>query len=194
VNASRRPVSIRSGAQPFQTAVLLGVAISGLLGVFVHGTRAESLLNTYDSGISVMIFSANLALWCLVALSGTVFETFRPGWRSEPLTKIGKLRARLRREQVGLIGFSGSLLAFSIAVISSSGLRGIGVAIWIALFAVACVWRSIDIHHDLRTLDAVMADPAPVVETPTLVADPTDDPERRTAHRRWPGRGSKGGT
>ena len=164
----RPPLTIRSGARPYETMVMTGGLIAGVAGVLDVHARSRVIIQAFGDGTVAWYLS--LVVWCGLALGAIIPQAVsaaRRGW-STVVHPRGeeRLAVRLRVEQAGMIGFSGSAVAYGIAAITATGLSAATAAIWIGLFGAASLWRSWEIQVDLRKLDRARNDPHPAYPIP----------------------------
>jgi hypothetical protein len=172
----RPPLTIRSGARPFQIMVLLGGCLAGAVGVFNVEGRSRIIIIAF--GDATLYWYSSLLLWCglaLGAITPQVAGAVRRGWSTvvHPRGEEG-LAICLRLEQAGLLGFSGTAFAWGIAALTSTGASALTAAIWIGLFGGASLWRAAEIHIDLRKLARARNNPQPAYPIPL------GDPGRRS--------------
>lgn len=168
----RPPLTVRVGARPFESMVMTGGLIGGLAGVFDVHARSRVVIQAFGDGTVAWYWS--LVIWCGIALGAIIPQAVsaaRRGWSTivHPRGEEG-LAVRLRIEQAGMIGFSGSAIAYGIAAITATGLSAATAAIWIGLFGAAALWRSWEIHVDLRKLERARHHPQPSFPIP--IGDP----------------------
>jgi hypothetical protein len=165
----RPPLTIRAGARPFEISVMSGGFIAGMMGLLNLSTRSSVIERAFP-GWWAAAWYCSLILWCGLALYAVIPQAahaIRQGWSFlvHPHGQ-GRLMMRLRLEQAGMIGFSGSVFAYGIAAVAYAGPAATTAAIWIGLFGVASLWRATEIHLDLRKLDRARADPHPAYPVP----------------------------
>lgn len=164
----RAPLTIRAGARPFETSVMLGGFIAGLGGVFTQEARSRVIVATF--GHATVYWYLSLVVWCGVVLAAVLpqgIAAARRGWAMlvHPRGQE-RLAIRLRVEQAGMLGFSGTVAAYGLAAVTYTGPSAATAAIWIALFGVAALWRAGEISVDLRKLHRAQADPHPAYPIP----------------------------
>lgn len=171
----RAPLTIRAGARPFEITVMAGGFIAGVLGLFNVANRSNVIERAFP-GWWAIAWYLSLTVWCGLVLYAVIPQTVhavRQGWSMlvHPRGQ-GRLAMRLRIEQAGMIGFSGSVFAYGAAALAYTGPAAMTVAIWIGLFGVASIWRSIEVQLDLNKLDKARADPHPAFPIP--LGDPRE--------------------
>lgn len=165
----RAPLTIRAGARPFEITVMMGGFIAGTVGLLNLSTRSSVIEKAFPGGWAVAWY-CSLILWCgmvLFAVAPQAAHAIRQGWAVlvHPHGQE-RLMMRLRLEQAGMIGFSGSVFAYGVGALAYVGPAATTAAIWIGLFGVAALWRATEIHLDLRKLDRARADPHPAFPIP----------------------------
>lgn len=150
-----------------------GGLIAGLFGVFRDATRSAVIEKAFP-GWWTTAWYISLIFWCGLALYAIVpqaAEAVRYGWSALTHPRgQARLSIRLRLEQAAMIGFSGSVFAYGISALVYNGAAALTAAIWIGLFGVASIARSIEIYIDLRKLDHARQHPQPAFPIP--IGDP----------------------
>lgn len=164
----RAPLTIRAGARPFEMTVLIGGLVAGGAGALDEGARSRAVVSAFGPGTVAWYLS--LVVWCGLALGAVVPQAVaatRRGWSTlvHPRGEE-RLAVRLRIEQAGMIGFSGTALAYAPAALASTGGSGATAAIWIGLFGAAALWRAGEIFIDLRKLGRARQNPIPAFPIP----------------------------
>lgn len=171
----RAPLTIRAGARPFETTVMIGGFLAGVFGMLDPHAQSRVVRGAFGSGTPYWYLS--LIVWCGLVLGAIIPQAVaaaRRGWSSLVHPRGEEhLAVRLRLEQAGMIGFSGSTAAYGLAAITTTGLSAATAAIWIGLFGAASLWRAGEIEVDLRKLDRARHDPVPAYPIPL------GDPGRR---------------
>jgi hypothetical protein len=164
----RPPLTIRAGARPFETTVMLGGLIAGIAGVFDVQARSRVIISAFGDG--TVLWYLSLVLWCGLVLASIVPQgvaAARRGWSTlvHPRGEE-KLAARLIIEAAGMVGFSGSAVAYGIAALAYTGQSASTAAVWIGLFGAAALWRAGEIFVDLRKLNDARDHPMPAYPIP----------------------------
>lgn len=164
----RAPLTIRAGARPFEMTVMLGGLTVGAAGMFDTAARSPAIVDSF--GMWAAWWYGSLVVWCglvLVSLIPQALVVAKRGWSTlvHPRGEE-RLAIRLRLEQAGMIGFSGTAAAYLPAVLANTGSRGWTAGIWIGLFAAASLWRASEIFIDLRKLGRVRKNPVPAFPIP----------------------------
>lgn len=164
----RAPLTIRAGARPFETTVMLGGFIAGIAGVCTPEARSRVIVASFGDG--TVAWYVSLLVWSgvvLGAITPQAFAAFRRGWATlvHPRGQE-RLAIRLRIEQAGMLGFSGTVVAYGLAALAYTGPSAATAAIWIGLFGGAALWRAAEIWIDLRKLRKAQADPHPAYPIP----------------------------
>ncbi len=164
----RPPLTIRAGARPFEVTVMSGGMLVGLVGLLDPHARSPAISAAFGTG--TVYWYVSLTLWCgmvLGAVAPQAIAAARRGWSTlvHPRGQE-RLEIRLRIEQAGMIGFSGTAAAYAPAAMASSGATGSTAGIWIGLFAAAALWRAGEIYVDLRALHRAWRDPHPAFPIP----------------------------
>lgn len=164
----RPPLTIRAGARPFETSVMVGGFIAGVAGVTTPEARSKVIAASFGAG--TVAWYVSLLLWCgvvLVAVVPQAVSAARQGWSTLVHPRgVTHLALRLRVEQAGMLGFSGTVVAYGVAALTYTGVSAATAAIWIALFGVAALWRAGEIQVDLRKLTRAHNNPHPAYPIP----------------------------
>lgn len=164
----RPPLTIRAGARPFETTVMIGGLIAGIAGTLDVHARSRVIIATFGDG--ALAWYVSLVLWCglaLGAIAPQALSAARRGWSTlvHPRGEE-RLAIRLRLEQAGMLGFSGTAVAYGLAALAATGASAATAAIWIGLFGGAALWRAWEIFVDLRKLARARNDPHPAFPIP----------------------------
>jgi len=164
----RAPLTIRAGARPLEITVMLGGFMVGLAGALDSTARSPAIIDSF--GRWAGWWYASLVLWCglvLLSLASQVLVVAKRGWATlvHPRGEM-RLALRLRIEQAGMIGFSGTAAAYLPAVLHNTGVRGWTAGLWIGMFAGGALWRAGEVFVDLRKLDRARHNPQPAYPIP----------------------------
>lgn len=165
----RPPLTIRAGARPFETSVMLGGLLAGITGLCDEGARSKVIISAFGPTGTVYWY-VSLTVWCAMVLCSVVPQAVaaaRRGWSTlvHPRGEE-RLAVRLRLEQAGMIGFSGTAVAFALAALSYTGPSAATAALWIGLFGAGALWRAWEVFVDLRKLARARHDPHPAFPIP----------------------------
>lgn len=173
VRRPRPPLTIRAGARPFEITVMSGGLIAGTFGVLSDTARSAVIERAFP-GWWTTAWYISLIFWCGLALYAIIpqaAEAVRYGWSALTHPRgQARLSIRLRLEQAAMIGFSGSVFAYGVSALVYNGATALTAAIWIGLFGVASIARSVEIYIDLRKLAYAHRYPLPAFPTP--IGDP----------------------
>lgn len=129
---------IRSGRHPHEVVLLLVCVLVGAVGTFGFDQAASTTIRSLPEPWGRFFYLGVLA-GSVVALSGAY-------WRGLAGPLI---------ERSGLITLAGMWASYTVAVLMNSGLRnGWGFSLIVGGFAVANVWRYVQISGELRRIRA----------------------------------------
>lgn len=172
----RAPLTIRAGARPFESVVLIGGVLVGVAGILDPSARSRAITEAF--GDATIYWYLSVIVWCGLSLAAIIPQALvvaRRGWSTlvHPRGEE-RLAIRLRLEQAGMIGFSGTAFAYWPAALSSTGASGWTAGAWIGLFGVAALWRAGEVRIDLSKLQRARDNPQPAYPIP--LGDPRGRP------------------
>lgn len=145
IRDGHEPVEMRTGNEPFQTAILVAFALWGLVSLATLHSVSTSTTRTLPTW-GIYLFFAGLTISCGTALAGVwVYQV----WLKE---FIG-----FYIERAGLVALSGLSVAYSVWALTASGARAIAFALVLTAIGGASIVRILRIRGDLRRVKSVGA-------------------------------------
>lgn len=133
------PVDLRTGDEPYQVCILIGAGLWGCTSLATLGRVATTTTRTLPLW-SVYVFFALMAVGCIGALVGVVYQVFLKKFLGFHLERAGQL------ELMGLCG------AYAVWALAASGARALGFAYIMLAITAAAAWRTARISRGLRKL------------------------------------------
>lgn len=137
IREGQEPVEVKTGDEPFQTAILVAFALWGLTSLATLHSVSTSTTRTLPTW-GIYLFFAGLAVSSVTALVGIVYQV----WRKE---FVG-----FYVERAGLVALTGLCGAYSVWALAASGARAIAFALILTAIGTASLVRIRRIRADLR--------------------------------------------
>lgn len=137
IRDGQEPVEVRTGGEPFQTAILIAFALWGLTSLATLHNVTNTTTRTLPTW-GLYLFFAGLTVSSGITLVGVVWQT----WLKE---FIG-----FYIERAGLVALAGLCGAYSVWALAASGARAIAFALILTAIGTASLVRIRRIRTDLR--------------------------------------------
>lgn len=140
IRDGQEPVEVRTGGEPFQTAILIAFALWGLTSLATLHNVTNPTTRTLPTW-GLYLFFAGLTVSSGTTLVGVVWQT----WLKE---FIG-----FYIERAGLVALAGLCGAYSVWALAASGARAIAFALILTGIGVASLVRIRQIRTDLKQVE-----------------------------------------
>jgi hypothetical protein len=137
IRDGQEPVEVKTGAEPFQTAILVAFALWGVVSLATLHSVSTTTTRTLPTW-GIYLFFTGLTVGSITTLVGVVYEAW--------LKKF----VGFYIERAGLIALTGLCLAYSVWALAASGARAIAFALILTAIGTASLVRIRRIGSDLR--------------------------------------------
>jgi hypothetical protein len=137
IREGQEPVEVKTGDDPFQTAILVAFALWGIVSLATLHSVSTTTTRTLPTW-GVYLFFTGLTVGSVTTLVGVLYQV----WLKE---FIG-----FYIERAGLVALTGLCLAYSVWALAASGARAIAFALILTSIGTASLVRIHRIRNDLR--------------------------------------------
>lgn len=137
IREGQEPVEMKTGNEPFQTAILVAFALWGLVSLATLHSVSTTTTRTLPTW-GIYLFFVGLTVSSVTALMGVVYQV----WQKE---FVG-----FYIERSGLVALAGLCGAYSVWALAASGARAIAFALILTSIGLASLVRIRRIRSDLR--------------------------------------------
>jgi hypothetical protein len=137
IRDGQEPVEVKTGNEPFQTAILVAFALWGVTSLATLHKVSTNTTRTLPTW-GIYLFFIGLTVGSVTALVGVVYQT----WLKDLLG--------FYIERAGLVALAGLCVAYSVWALAASGARAIAFALILTAIGGASLVRIRRIKTDLR--------------------------------------------